>query len=68
MSALLFLMKLDDKDLSFKASLWLLNYHFQLLYVKKTMVFLFHYGFVFVCGSSIRGSEILCSLVMLVFL
>lgn len=63
MSALLFLMKLDDKDLSFKASLWLLNYHFQLLSLGEV-----HYGFVFVGRSSIRGSEILSSLVLLVFL
>lgn len=54
-------MKPDDKDLSFKASLWFLNYHFQLLFLGEI-----HYGFVirfiFAGGRSIRGSEILSSL------
>lgn len=66
-SALLFLMKPDDKDLSFKASLWFLNYHFQLLSLGEV-----HYGFVirfiFAGGGSIRESEILSSSVLLAFL
>jgi len=66
-SALLFLMKPDEKDLSFKASLWFLNYHFQLLSLGEV-----HYSFVirftFVGGGSMRGSEILSRLVLLVFL
>lgn len=66
-SALLFLMKPYDKDLSFKASLWFLNYHFQLLSLGEV-----HYSFVirfiFAGGGSIRESEILSSSVLLVFL
>lgn len=60
-------MKPDDKDLSFKASLSFLNYHFQLLSPGEV-----HYGFVirfiFAGGGSIRGSKILSRLVLLVFL
>lgn len=67
-SALLFLMKTDDKDLPFKASLWFLNYHFQLLSVGEV-----HYVFViklvfFGGEGSIGWSRILSRLVLLGFL
>lgn len=66
-SALLFLMKPDDKDLSFKASLWFLNYHFQLLSLGEAH-YRFFIRFIFVGGGSIKGSEVFSQLVLLVFL